>query len=52
MSSPNFSRFLGAKTTAQRNALPVEFQKEGNWIVNMTTGFPQVHNGTAWQNFA
>ena len=43
---------IGAFTTAERDDLPIEVLRVGNWIFNLTLGEPQIFNGTGWIPFA
>ena len=43
--------YIGTMTTAQRNALPVEYLRAGNWIYNTTTAQAERYNGAAWGAF-
>jgi len=44
--------FLGSMNTAQRDQLPTEKLRSGNWIFNRDTGMPEVYDGSGWGSFA
>lgn len=48
MSEPSYVGMLGEKTAAQIAALPVEYLRAGNLVVDHDSGLLNYHDGTAW----